>query len=138
MEGETPDGEVTIFLIDDNPAFLRAAVRLLRRIPGSRIVGRATSFEEAEPRLELARPALVVVDLVMPGTNGLEATRRIRAGAEPPRVAIVTLHDEDEYREAARRAGADAFIPKAELGPALRRLVAEMAPSHHAGEADVR
>jgi len=65
---------------------------------------------------------IVLMDLTMPVMNGLDATRRIKSGLTPPRVIIVTLHDDPRYRRSAEIAGADGFICKAnfaELAPAM-------------------
>jgi DNA-binding NarL/FixJ family response regulator len=72
------------------------------------------------------QPDLVLMDMVMPGMNGIEATRRIKALKQPPRVVILSLHDNSEYRTAASAMGSDGYISKAEfterLVPFLRTL----------------
>lgn len=66
----------------------------------------------------------MLMDLVMPGMNGLEATRRIKTQSGAPRVVILTLHDDLEYRAATKAAGADGFIAKSEF-------CTEVLPSTH-------
>lgn len=73
------------------------------------------------------RPDVVLADLAMPGMNGLELTRRIKAQRDPPRVVVLTLHDEPEYRTAAARAGADGFVAKDHWTNDLPGVLAEMA-----------
>ena len=120
---------VRILLVDDNPTFLTAAERLLTSRPSSfAVVGRACSGEEALERVVALQPDLVLMDVAMPGLNGLEATRRIKAEPDPPRVIVLTLHDGAVYRDAARNAGADGFVSKARLDQALVPLARSLFP----------
>ena len=56
------------------------------------------------------------MDLAMPGSNGLEATRRITAAGAAPRVLVMSTHESEEFAEAALAAGAIAFVPKSQFG----------------------
>src|SRR5690606_7313376 len=88
----------------------------------------ATSGQDALEEVARLRPDLVLMDVAMPGLNGLCATGRIKAQADAPRVVIVTLHDSLEDRAAALAAHADGFVAKAQfcqqLGPLISRLFA--------------
>ncbi|MGH8307365.1 MAG: response regulator [Gammaproteobacteria bacterium] len=68
----------------------------------------------------------MILDLAMPHMTGLEVAQRLKNQAQPPRVVILTLYDEPEYREHARQAGADAYVVKstvhADLVPLLCAL----------------
>jgi DNA-binding NarL/FixJ family response regulator len=79
------------------------------------------------------------MDLVMPGINGLEATRRIKGEWPEAKVIILTVHDEDGYRKAADESGADAFIVKKALTdhlvPVIRRLAGASGDSSRWGVA---
>jgi DNA-binding NarL/FixJ family response regulator len=90
------------------------------------VVGEAGDGSEA---LELARalsPDLILMDLAMPQVDGLEATRRIKAEQPETKVIILTRYQDDAYRKAATRSGADAFLPKvtrvAELLATIRQV----------------
>jgi DNA-binding NarL/FixJ family response regulator len=101
-------------LIADDQALLRGGFRmLLEATDDIEIVGEACDGAEA---LELARrctPDVVLMDIRMPGMDGLEATRRmLSAGGTPPRVLILTTFDNDEYVYEAMRAGASGFLLK--------------------------
>jgi DNA-binding NarL/FixJ family response regulator len=85
------------------------------------LVGQALDGQEGVRMAESLAPDIVLMDLIMPVMNGLDATRQIKSGLTPPRVIIVTMHDDPGYRRSAESAGADGFIFKAdfaELAPA--------------------
>lgn len=113
-------------LVDDSWDFLDSAEHFLSLDPSMvEVIGRASSGAEALEQADILHPDLVLMDLSMPGMNGLEATRRLKSRASPPRVVILTLHDEPEYRDALNAAQADGYVLKGEMGsellPLLRR-----------------
>ncbi|OUL36644.1 hypothetical protein BV372_06690 [Nostoc sp. T09] len=112
-----------ILLVDDSLAFLESAARFLAMDRQLEIVGRALSGEEAVEQVPQLSPDLVVMDLAMPGINGLEATRQIKERSSAPYVVVLTLNDGSEYRTAALAVGADGFVTKSELGTALLPLI---------------
>jgi DNA-binding NarL/FixJ family response regulator len=114
--------------VDDNARFLAAARRLLATQSNVEIVGHALSGRDALTAVDTLRPELVLMDLVMPEMNGLEATAAIKRGPNPPRVVIVTLEDSEEHRERARIVGADAVVGKATLTTTLSPRLREMFP----------
>jgi DNA-binding NarL/FixJ family response regulator len=89
-------------------------VALLRAAPGVQVVGEAPDGDEAVRLAAADKPEVILMDIRMPGTDGITATRRILAGAgdPPPRVLILTTFDLDEYVYAALRAGASGFLLK--------------------------
>ncbi len=111
------------FLVDDSPSFLQSAARFLSSDERIEIVGMALSAQEALDEVERLQPALVLMDLTMPGMSGLEATRRLKASPHPPHVIILTLHDTEEYRQAAEQAHADGFVSKSDFGQKLLPLL---------------
>ncbi|MBI3244297.1 MAG: response regulator transcription factor [Chloroflexi bacterium] len=114
---------IRTLLVDDSPEFLKSAARFLAAQSRVDIVGQAHSACEALELVSRLQPDLVLMDLRLPGLNGLEATRRLKASVQPPRVVILTLHDQAEYRRAATDAKADGFIAKAELAVQLMPLI---------------
>lgn len=112
-----------ILLVDDNPEFLESAARFLSATPFINIVGCACSGEEALDIIAHIQPDLLLVDISMPGMNGLETTQQIKDLPDPPRVIVMTLLDDPEYRAAASDAGADSFIAKSAFSTAVLPLI---------------
>jgi DNA-binding NarL/FixJ family response regulator len=117
---------IRILLVDDSPGFLKSAARFLSAEPRIEVAGQALSSRDALEQVISLRPDLVLIDVAMPGMNGLEATRRIKAQSDAPQVIILTMHDNPEYRAEARIAGADGFVSKSEFGSQLLPLIYEL------------
>src|SRR5947207_5969474 len=115
-----------VLLVDDSPEFLESAGRFLSANPQIAIVGRALSGHEALALLEQLCPDLMLVDLSMPDMNGLETTQAIKARPTPPRVIIMTLHNDLEYATAAVASGADGFITKSAFSIGILPLIASL------------
>jgi len=102
-------------LIADDQVLIRAGIAaILRAAPGYEVVGEACDGNEAGTMAELTEPDVVLMDIRMPETDGIAATRRIlSSGRErPPRILILTTFDLDEYVYKALRAGASGFVLK--------------------------
>ncbi len=99
--------------------------------------GAATSGKAGVEGARGLRPNLVLMDLTMPGIGGLEATRRIKAAANPPHVVALTLHEGAAYRAAAATAGADGFVTKSRLATDLLPVIETLCPRHAWHEAEV-
>lgn len=101
-----------VLLVDDHTV-CRAGIRaLLETEAAVEVVGEAGTGEEAVEMTLEHRPDVVVMDLSMPGMNGLEATRRIAALGLDTRVLILTVHGEEEYLIPVVDAGASGFVTK--------------------------
>ncbi|MFQ6122010.1 MAG: response regulator [Dehalococcoidales bacterium] len=111
--------KIKILVVDDH-AIMRDGIRALLGIHDDiEIVGEASEGKEAiEKALELA-PNVVVMDIAMPGMDGLEATRRIRKKNPKVKVLVLTQHDDREYVLSAIKAGTAGFVPKRALGSEL-------------------
>ena len=117
---------VRIVLADDQ-ALLRKGFRMiLEAEDGFEIVGEAADGDDAVRLVGLYEPDVVLMDVRMPGLDGIEATRAIAASSAPTRVLILTTFDLDEYAFSALRAGASGFllkdVPPAELTAAIRTV----------------
>jgi two-component system NarL family response regulator len=115
-----------ILLVDDHAEFLNAATTFLAERPGIEIVGKARSGREAVNQTPILMPDLVLIDLMMTEMGGLEATRLLKRLPDPPTVIIVSLHDDQSFRAAAREAGADGFVAKREFSKQLMPLLEKL------------
>jgi DNA-binding NarL/FixJ family response regulator len=103
---------VRLVLADDQP-LIRAGLRvLIADTPGLDVVGEAGTGAEAVELVGRLRPDVVLMDIRMPGMDGIEATRLITAGDRAARVLILSTFDADDYVYAALRAGASGFLVK--------------------------
>jgi len=110
---------ITVVLADDQ-ALVRTGFRMiLAETDDIEVVGEAGDGDEAVRVAAAAGPDVVLMDVRMPGTDGIAATRRIRAAEPAPRVLILTTFDLDEYVYAGLRAGASGFVLKDALAPEL-------------------
>jgi DNA-binding NarL/FixJ family response regulator len=103
---------IRTLLVDDNPDFLKALSRFLSSDPEIEIVDLVCSAQDALKKIDRSRVDLVLMDIAMPGMNGLEATQQIKTQAGAPRVLLLTLYDSKEYRTAAQDVCADGFVSK--------------------------
>jgi DNA-binding NarL/FixJ family response regulator len=148
----------TVLIVDDQPLQRYGFHLLLDSVPETDVVGEAAHGAEAVRKAAELRPDVVLMDVRMPGMDGIEATRRIVASGARSRVLVLTTFDFDEYVHAALRAGASGFLLKdarpeellagiravasgdAVIAPALtRRLLDEYAqyvPAHRGGSAE--
>ena len=110
---------IKVVLADDQ-ALVRTGFRMiLAETDDIEVVGEAGDGDEAVRVVAAAGPDVVLMDVRMPGTDGIAATRRIRAAEPAPRVLILTTFDLDEYVYAGLRAGASGFVLKDALAPEL-------------------
>lgn len=110
---------IRTLVVDDNPTFLRSFSRMLSSYAELLVVGEASSAAGAVEQINSLHPDLVLMDMVMPDINGLEATRIIKSKPGAPRIIICTLHDDIRYETAATAAGADGFLAKSALSSSL-------------------
>ena len=104
--------KIRILLADDHPVLRSGLEALLGLEEGLEVVGQASTGEEAVEKTRLLRPAVVVMDLAMPGIGGLEATRRVLALGLGARVLVLTSQTEEEFLLPVLEAGAAGFVRK--------------------------
>jgi DNA-binding NarL/FixJ family response regulator len=106
---------VRVLVVDDQEPFRRAMAAVVDATEGFVLVGAVASGEESiEAAAELS-PALVLMDVNLPGIDGIEASRRLRSHSERPVVVLLSTYDEDRFDLAG--SGAAAYIAKAVFGP---------------------
>jgi DNA-binding NarL/FixJ family response regulator len=102
----------TVLIVDDQPLQRFGFRMLLEASPDTEVAGEAAHGAEAVRRTAELRPDVVLMDIRMPGMDGIEATRHIVATGGRSRVLVLTTFDLDEYAYAALRAGASGFLLK--------------------------
>lgn len=114
-----------VLIADDHPLFRHGIHEFLNLSPDIQVVGEATSGEEAVSQADALHPDVILMDVNMPGVNGIEATRRILHDSPHIRILVVTMFEDDGTVFAAMRAGARGYILKdAEKENILRAIQA--------------
>ena len=112
-------GKIRILVVDDH-AVLRDGIRALLGLHDDiEVVGEASEGKEAVVKAQELMPDVVIMDIAMPGMDGLEATRRIRKKHPKMKVLVLTQHDNKEYILSVIKAGASGYVPKRALGSEL-------------------
>lgn len=129
-DNQPPDhharGKLKVLVADDSPEFLVAATEYLKTNPRLETVGMALSGEDAIRVADRVNPDLVLVDAKMAEMDGAETTALLKKLDPPPRVVVVSGHDDSEFQVRATKAGADAFLLKDEfldrLDPVVEKI----------------
>lgn len=121
---------IRVVVVDDHTLVRRGIVSLLQAQPHLEVVGEASSGEEALRLIPTLHPDVVLMDIGMPGMDGLEVTRRLRAVAPKTKVLILTVHDREDYLFQALRAGAAGYILK---GADVADLLSAVQSVHQGG-----
>ena len=124
--------EVRVLIVDDQEPFRRAMAAVVDATDGFVVVGSATSGEESLTAAAELRPDLVLMDVNLPGIDGIEATRRLTSAPAAPVVILLSTYDEDQFEIAG--CGAAAYVAKAAFGPdRLSAVWVDAAGSAHQG-----
>ncbi|CAN3983150.1 response regulator [Kitasatospora purpeofusca] len=115
-----------VLVADDQTVVREGIVMLLGLLPGIEVVGAAADGEEAVALVARHRPDVVLMDLRMPRCDGVEATRRIRAGYPGTEVVVLTTYADDESLFPALRAGARGYLTKDAGGEEIARAIADV------------
>ncbi len=103
---------IRIPMADDHALFREGLAALLSSIPDTEVVGEAATGEEAISRAAQLQPDVMLMDIQMPGMNGIEATRRIVRDSPHIGIVVVTMFEDDDSVFAAMRAGARGYVLK--------------------------
>jgi two-component system, NarL family, invasion response regulator UvrY len=135
--GTRTEGTVRVLTVDDQASFRRVAREVIAATPGFEFGGEAGSGAEAVPAVALHHPQLALVDIRMPGIDGIETARRITS-AHPEVVVVLISIDEPPYaRDEAQASGAVELVRKQDFCPALLRRLWSVHGAH-SGEASSR
>jgi DNA-binding NarL/FixJ family response regulator len=107
---------VRVLIVDDHESYRRVMAAVVEATEGFVVAASVATGEESLVAAEAVEPDLVLMDVNLPGMTGLEAARRLRAGARPPVVVLLSTYDQDEFGPRARECGAVAYVPKSSFG----------------------
>jgi DNA-binding NarL/FixJ family response regulator len=112
-----------VLVVDDHAVIRRGVQGILNAFPEWELCGEASNGEEAIKLAEQLKPQIIVMDVSMPGLNGLEATRIIRKMLPGTKVLLLTLHSSTELVRSAFRAGAQGYVLKSDAEQELVRAM---------------
>ena len=139
MSGSRLEGdEINVMLVDDHAIVRTGLKAVLHGARDIRVIGEASNGTEAVPMAARLRPHVVIMDLTMPGGDGLAATKELAALPDAPRILILTMHTEEESLLPVLKAGAAGYLVKSaadrELVDAIRAVArGEMYVQQNAG-----
>jgi DNA-binding NarL/FixJ family response regulator len=107
---------VRVLIVDDKSLFRRAMRAVVDVTEGFVVVGCVASGEESLVAAGTLRPDLVLMDVNLPGIDGMEATRQLRAGGTATAVVLLSTYDEDDWDGLAHECGAVAYVAKSAFG----------------------
>jgi DNA-binding NarL/FixJ family response regulator len=108
---------VSVLIVDDHESFRRVAASVVEATDGFVVVGTAASGEESLVAAKRLRPDLVLMDVNLPGIDGIEATRRLRADSRGLVVVLLSTYDEGDLDPRVGQCGALTYIAKSAFGP---------------------
>jgi DNA-binding NarL/FixJ family response regulator len=108
---------VRVLIVDDQLSFRRAARGVVELTDGFEVAGEVASGEASVAAARTLRPDLVLMDVHLPGIDGLEASRRIKAAGGGPVIFLLSTYEAAEFAERTAACGAAAYLAKAEFGP---------------------
>lgn len=125
-----PAGFIRVLVADDHLPTLEGLVRLLSAQPDFEVVGKAQNGRDVIELARTLRPAVVLMDLLMPGLDGVEATKAITSELPDTKVLVLTDETEPESIEAALSGGAAAFVAKQASLRDLPRIIRSLKKGH--------
>jgi len=116
----------TIFIVDDHPLMRKGMAMTLQSELEFNVVGQAETAEEALQQIPGLNPDVAVIDISLPGMNGIELIKNLVNHQPDLKILVVSRHDEELYAERAIRAGAKGYLMKLEAGDALVSAVRQI------------
>jgi DNA-binding NarL/FixJ family response regulator len=126
-EADAVSVPVRVLVVDDQEPFRAVAAAVVTATPGFEVVGEAGTGEESVELAAATAPDLVLMDVMLPGIDGMTATRRIRAANPTVTVLLLSTYDSQDYAADAAACGAAAFVAKSAFGPQVLLDVIEAA-----------
>lgn len=115
-DDEGMSSDVQVLIVDDQLPFREASRMVVEMTDGFDVSGEAENGQRAIELVAELQPDLVLMDVQMPGIDGIETTRQIAALPDPPAIIVMSTHESGDYEQMAVAAGAVAFVPKSQFG----------------------
>ena len=128
MLHDEPSDPIRVLVVDDNKRARRSLATLLASYPQIQVIAEAADGKEAVAMAEEYHPEVVVMDVMMPEMDGIEAARRIKNAGREVAVILITLYGGVE--KDATDAGADVFMLKVDSGEEIVKAIERIAPAH--------
>ncbi len=122
----TPD-RIRVLIVDDHPIMRDGLRALIDSLPDVEVAGEAADGDSARRETQITHPDVVLMDLHMPGTNGVDATRAILRSVPGTRVLVLTMFEDDDSVFAAMRAGASGYLVKGAQQDEITRAIRSVA-----------
>jgi len=123
----TTPGPIRVLIVDDHPIMRDGLRALIESLPDVEVAGDAADGDEARREAQVTHPDVVLMDLHMPGTNGVDATRAILRSVPGTRVLVLTMFEDDDSVFAAMRAGASGYLVKGAQQDEIIRAIRSVA-----------
>jgi len=118
------DARMRVIVADDHAVVRQGIRHVLEEIPGLEVIAEAGDGDEVVRLIEKDAPDLLLLDITMPGKNGLDVAKELRAAGSEVGILVLSMHDDPEYVLEAVRAGADGYVLK-DVGPSELREAVE-------------
>jgi len=132
-EGASND-RMTILIVEDHEALQDSLKTWLSSVLQDCIFLQVKSGEDALEQARICLPAIVLMDIMLPAMNGIEATRRIKNAVPSAQVIMLSIYEDAAYKNDAFTAGAAAYIPKRKMGtdlvPTITKLLSGVRMNH--------
>lgn len=120
--------QATLLIVDDHPSVASGLRTMVE--PPYQVLEVAHHGDDVLPLVDRLRPALVLMDLSLPGKSGVVLTRELKARPDRPRILAVTMHAEPTFVREVLRAGADGYLLKTARATEIRHAIAEVLAGH--------
>lgn len=119
-----------IFMVEDHPTFREGLAQILNGEKDLTVCGEAATAREALQRIDQLKPDLVLVDITLPGTSGLELIKKLRTTNRTVKILVLSMHDEALYVNRVLRAGGDGYIMKQESPEEIVSAIRDVLAGH--------
>ncbi|MDN4608146.1 response regulator [Sporosarcina highlanderae] len=122
--------KISIMLADDHALVLAGLKLLLKKRPTFHVIGEATNGHEAIELYHTLQPDILILDISMPGLNGIQVLTEIKSQHKQAKIIVLTMHEDEDYISLVMQAGASGYIPKAAFDEELYTAIDTVMAGH--------